>query len=692
MSSIRAAACITIALSAALTLNACSRSAGGALTPLEATDSTLKGTNVIYHQTYFRPDTSAMAAISSTSISYMGMVTTLPAIVSVPVDITYDPDDGNFYVLSQSGSSTNILRVSNSGATSSFASVPSQAAGITYDHATRKLYVTTILYPPAVYALNATGTATILAGGTANGHADGSGAAASFTYPTGITLDAKDNALYLADQDRIRRITATGVVTTFTPANSIGVATDSNFQQSGIVWSPYDSNFYVADSDAGVVRKITSSGAVSILAGQCLAYYLSPPPCTQLQRDGIGTNALFATPSGITVTPSNGSLYVADRNNNAVRRVLLNGSVSTLAGNGLQQDVDGAGQNAEFNTPVSLAYGANAVYVVESSYNNYKVRTVTVSGAAPPPLQTKVTLYDTKMAAAQPFAIDWHPSTPASTTLWYSEAGGRIASLTTSGVSTDYAVAPNNSFLQDLVLGSDGTPYVFDAVKGQLVRRTNAGSVVRYQLKNWACCFRPNWPDLVATAPNGNVWTATNTNRPSDLAYVTPQGAVTTLSLPSVYFAANAIAFAADGTLWMTDGYNTIYRLNSTGAVLNTYHYSAQFITRGIDGNIWFTQPDAIGRILTSGLVELFPLYQPVPDCSYSCSRGVGAITAGPDGAYWFTETNAGAIGRLDPNGGFTEYAIYSAHRHPFDIVPGPDGNVWFLDSGSQKIGKVQVH
>jgi streptogramin lyase len=66
-----------------------------------------------------------------------------------------------------------------------------------------------------------------------------------------------------------------------------------------------------------------------------------------------------------------------------------------------------------------------------------------------------------------------------------------------------------------------------------------------------------------------------------------------------------------------------------------------------------------------------------------------GRITAGPDGALWFTETVAGKIGRITTAGVLTEYAIPAANSYPYGITTGPDGALWFTEVNAQKIGRI---
>jgi virginiamycin B lyase len=67
---------------------------------------------------------------------------------------------------------------------------------------------------------------------------------------------------------------------------------------------------------------------------------------------------------------------------------------------------------------------------------------------------------------------------------------------------------------------------------------------------------------------------------------------------------------------------------------------------------------------------------------------GVYGITAGSDGAIWFTEANKAKIGRLTLSGSFTEYPI-TVNAYPFEITSGPDGALWFTEAGGSGIGRI---
>src|SRR5262249_30300889 len=87
-----------------------------------------------------------------------------------------------------------------------------------------------------------------------------------------------------------------------------------------------------------------------------------------------------------------------------------------------------------------------------------------------------------------------------------------------------------------------------------------------------------------------------------------------------------------------------------------------------------------IGRISTSGAITEWA----VPGTSNN-PRG---ITAGPDGALWFTETGSKKAGRLTTSGTFTQYALNSS-AEPREIAVGADGALWISESGANKIGRI---
>jgi len=222
----------------------------------------------------------------------------------------------------------------------------------------------------------ATGAVSTLAGQTGQwGSADGTGAAATFSYPAGITLAGGN--LYVSDMYnmKIRQIViATGVTTTLAGSTSgcywcgatDGTGTGATFYYpTGITTD--GTNLYVTDSNNRKIRQIViATGVVSTLAGNG-GYGAT---------DGTGTAATFNWPTGITTDGVN--LYVADQNNQKIRQIVISsGVVSTLAGSGNQGSADGTGAAATFYYPKDITTDGTNLYVADS--DNNKIRKIVIA-------------------------------------------------------------------------------------------------------------------------------------------------------------------------------------------------------------------------------------------------------------------------------------------------------------------------
>ena len=219
-------------------------------------------------------------------------------------------------------------------------------------------------------ALNLTTAVTTFAGQAGLvGSTDGTGAAARLNYSRAITTDG--TSLYVADTDNdtVRKIViASGAVTTLAGQAGLAGSTDGTGAAAlfntprGITTD--GTSLYVADSGNDTVRKIViASGAVTTLAGTA---------GTTGSTDGTGAAALFNTPRGITTDGT--SLYVADRSNDTVRKIVIaSGAVTTLAGTAtVTGSTDGTGAAARFNTPYGVTTDGTNLYVADTSNNTVR--------------------------------------------------------------------------------------------------------------------------------------------------------------------------------------------------------------------------------------------------------------------------------------------------------------------------------
>ncbi len=218
----------------------------------------------------------------------------------------------------------------------------------------------------------ATGLVTTLAGiPKANGSSDGVGDAARFHYPKSLSLHGTD--LYVTDSQNhtIRKIEIdTRMVSTLAGKSGFGENTDgtgsaARFRHpSGITAS--GGNLYVSDRRNNSIRKIEiATEKVTTLAGYSGEWG---------GTDGTGEAARFYMPTGITTDGIN--LYVADLNTNAIRKVeISSGKVTTLAGKAfVAGNTNGTGSAARFNGPTFIETDGIHLYV--SEWWNNTIRTI----------------------------------------------------------------------------------------------------------------------------------------------------------------------------------------------------------------------------------------------------------------------------------------------------------------------------
>ncbi|TAE31874.1 MAG: hypothetical protein EAZ92_02200, partial [Candidatus Kapaibacterium sp.] len=223
--------------------------------------------------------------------------------------------------------------------------------------------------------ISPTGVVTTFAGAGAFGSANGTGVAAQFNAPRGVAVDASNN-VYVADYSNhvIRAITPGGVVTTFAGSGVAGWndATGTSAQFANPFGIAISGGFmYVAEAGGHRIRKISMpGGVVTTLAGSNVG--------ASGFGNATGLAATFNFPVGVAVDGS-GNVFVTDQNNNCIRKITPLGVVTTFAGTGAAGYVDGAGASAQFSAPRGMVIDATGNLYV-SDAGNRRIRVVSPLG------------------------------------------------------------------------------------------------------------------------------------------------------------------------------------------------------------------------------------------------------------------------------------------------------------------------
>jgi uncharacterized protein (TIGR03437 family) len=400
---------------------------------------------------------------------------------------------------------------------------------------------------------------------------NGPATAATLRDPTGVALGS-DQSLYIADTDNnvVRKVSPTGVITTIAGTGAAGFSGDGGPARTAVLNAPTNvlldsaGNILITDNNNSRVRRIAPDGAIVTVVGNGL-YRFSP--------DGAPASTSFLYhPRGIAIDRG-GNIFIADTDNHRIRKLSPDGTITTVAGNGLPgfSGDGGPGRNAQINGPIEVALDSvGNLYF--NDYNNGRIRKLSASGII-------TTIAGTGQFDA--FSGDGGPATAAALnrprgvavapddTLYISDDGNnRIRRILSTGVINTVVGSGDRGF------AGDGGPAVraslnLDPFDGGGLTFDSAGTLY-FSDHNNSRVRRVTRDGTISTvAGNGTA------------GFSGDNGAATaaTLRFPG------GLAVGPDGSLYIADRFNFRIRRIDPAGVIHTFAGNGQSAFYG-DGNI----------------------------------------------------------------------------------------------------------
>jgi len=491
--------------------------------------------------------------------------------------------------------------------------------------------------------ISSTGLITTLAGtGTAGFSGDGGPAAeAQLNLPYGIAVDLA-GYVYVADlgNQRVRRISPDGTITTIAGTGGKGTSRDGGAATDAALLSPRNvavdaaGNLFLSEFEGHRVRKVSPDGRISTVAGTGVGGFGGD--------GGPATLAQLAYPAGLAVDRS-GALYIADSQNNRVRKILAGGNIATALG--------GSPATA-LVTPLAVAVDVSGALYVADSTNI--VRAYTAAGK------------------------------------WSNFAGTAVPGFSGDGGPANQAQL---TVVRDLAAGLNGNLYIADGVRVRAVDQggriqTVAGDGYLHAVGDGGAATDAQLfqPSAIALGYGGNLYIAdTGTER---VRQVTASGAIATLAGTGIGAASADGVAAAAATLNAPMG----VAVDPAGNILIADTNNQRIRQVGAGGLILGAAGTGASGIGPEGLP---PSHTPL--------RSPRAVCVDHAGTLYIVDTANHRVLRAPPNGVVTTAAGNGAPGDAGDGGPArlaqlnqpsgcaldSSGNLFIADTFSHRIRKV---
>jgi sugar lactone lactonase YvrE len=364
---------------------------------------------------------------------------------------------------------------------------------------------------------------------------------AGLTSPSRLAVDSQGN-VYISDGNKIRKVDPSGIIHTIAGTDAAGFGGDggpaslASFHQVGALFPDQSGNLYVADVLNFRIRKISSNGMITTIAGTGPGLYKAGPatavPLAYIEglsgdasgnlfaadgdsailkitpngflsavagnfnpyapsADGPALNAGLGMPYAIS-TDTAGNLYIVDDFHNSIRKLPPDGKVATVAGRTHDGGDGGPATSAILQIPVDVALDTKGnLYIADR--NNYRIRKVDSHGAISTYAGNGAPGYPTDGSSAAGTTI-FHPSrldTDAAGSLYFNDESADVRKITPDGiihviVANGHGPNPQNpghplfTGLDGIVVDSHGNIFVADLGANRIFKISPTGTVTRW--------------------------------------------------------------------------------------------------------------------------------------------------------------------------------------------------------------------
>ena len=506
-------------------------------------------------------------------------------------------------------------------------------------------------------------------------------------------MDGSGN-LYIADMSnhRIRKVDASsGNISTVAGNGTSGFSGDGGAATAARLSNPADvavdgsGNLYIADYFSNRIRKVDSSGNISTVAGG-----------GSFGSGNAATAAQLRNPLGVAVDGS-GNLYIADRNNNRIRKVNSSGNISTVAGTGTSgSSGDGAAATAaQLNWPEGVAVDGSGNLYIADTYN-HRIRKVDSDGNISTVAGGGASLANGIAATTARLSFPNRVAVDGSGNLYIANTRG-ISKVSAAGVITTTTQVRHP---QGVALDGSGNLYLADAYNHRIRKVDTAGVITTVAggaigTGGAGVGARLNRPYDVALDGSGNLYIADERNH--RIRKVDSSGNISTVAgngtsgfsgdgaaaTAALLHIPRGVAVDGSGNVYIADTNNhRIRKVDSSGNISTVAGGGSSGLGDGAAATAaLLSSPEGVAVDGSGNLYIADTRNQRIRkvDSSGNISTVAGSGTAGTNGAF---------------RGGFSgDGAAATAARlwSPADVAVDGSGNLYIADGYNNRIRKVDT-